>query len=137
MPSSTSSPSTEITRDEFWTVERTAIPPMLRITRSGTRFEREEDIESSSRLVLDAMSRFDRARYRLLVDLRDGPLRTDRAFEARFEKFRVEMLRGYARTAILVRSAVGKLQVQRHARADATPLQVFDDERAAMEFLAG
>lgn len=134
---SPSSPSTEINRDEFWTVERTAIPPMLRITRSNVRFEREEDIETSSRAVLEATSRFDRSRYRLLVDLRDGPLRTDRTFEERFEKFRAEMLRGYARTAILVRSAVGKLQVQRHARADATPLQVFDDEKAALEFLAG
>ena len=82
-------------------------------------------------------SRFDRSRYRLLVDLREGPFRTDRAFEERFEKFRAEMLRGYARTAILVRSAVGKLQVQRHAREDATPLQVFDDEGAALAFLAG
>ncbi len=128
-------PSAEITRDAFWTVERTAIPPMIRVTRSGAAFEREEDIVSSSQAVLDAMARFDRAKYRLLVDLREGPLRTDKAFEARFERFRVDMLKGYARVAILVRSAVGKLQVQRHAREDATPLQVFDDEKAALEFL--
>jgi hypothetical protein len=42
---------------------------------------------------------------------------------------------GFDRTAVLVRTAVGKLQINRMARQGVPQLAVFDDEAAAIAWL--
>ena len=52
-----------------------------------------------------------------------------------------EVFAGFVRHAILVRTAVGKLQATRRSREEASlgrvPVTVFDDEAAAIAFLRG
>lgn len=47
----------------------------------------------------------------LLVDLRDARGRNDPAFEAAMARYRRPMYQGFSRVVVLVRSAIGKLQV--------------------------
>jgi hypothetical protein len=52
----------------------------------------------------------------LLIDARDAPARNDAEFEETFARARRPILAQFGRVAVLVRSAVGKLQVTRYAR---------------------
>lgn len=74
--------------------------------------------------VLDSISK---PSYRLVIDSRDALSRNDEAFEAALASRRVEIMRGFARVAILVRTSVGKLQVGRHAQQDGLDVFVSSD----------
>lgn len=74
----------------------------------------------------------------LLVDLRRAGLRNadeDEAAEARRRRTLNAFTQRFARSAYLVRLAVGKLQVHRYAAEAGVTLQVFDDEAQAVAYL--
>lgn len=74
----------------------------------------------------------------LLIDMRAAPPRNDEAFEAVARRFRVPLHDCFDRTAVLVQTKAGTLQVRRLDReqaADATRNAVFDDESEARAFL--
>lgn len=127
----------ELAHTVHWVISRDERRRLVRLTRTSTPFTSLEDLERSMALVQAAMARVDRGRHGLLVDIREAPLRTDPSFEARFARHRTAMLAGYARVAVLVRSAVGKLQVARHARQDGMTVYVAEDEAAAIAYAAG
>ena len=107
---------------------------LLRLKRTEVQFESHEAMTASDAEIVRAMAPLDRARHVIMLDARDSPLRTDPAFEQTAEKRRVEFFQGFARVAVLVKTAVGKLQMQRFAnRYENT--RVFDDEAAALGFL--
>jgi hypothetical protein len=73
---------------------------------------------------------------RALLDLRLAPGNNDAAFEKQsFEAFE-RLQAAFVAFAILVRSAVGRLQVQRMSRESGQPLHVFFDESEALRFLS-
>lgn len=82
-----------------------------------------------------AMSKIDRGRYGILIDVRAAPGRNEPEFEKRFEPYRTGLQRGFRRVAILVKSTAGKLQVQRYSREDKIPNAGFDDYAAAIRWL--
>lgn len=72
-------------------------------------------------------------RPRLLVDLRAVPACHDREIERSMAAFRRKLLvGGNERRAILVKTAVGVLQTQRHVREDGLSVEVFSDEAEAI-----
>src|SRR5262249_53142624 len=73
--------------------------------------------------------------HRLLVDLREAPANNDPGFEVAMRPVREELLRGFARVAVVVKTAAGSLQTQRHAREDKLPFRVFLDLEEARAFL--
>jgi hypothetical protein len=103
--------------------------------RSAAPFESIDDYDALLRHVVLALVAIDRAHHTLLVDLRKGHLRNEPDFEAVALRFRAEVLRGFARVAVLVVSQVGKLQIQRHAHEKGEHTDVFLDEAAARKFL--
>src|SRR5262249_8126680 len=105
------------------------------LVRTDAPYATLREVEQTWTAVLAALDAAGRAQHVLLIDLRQGPLRTDPEFEAAMRRFRVETALGFARVALLVRSAIGKLQVQRHVREDRAPTQVFSDEAEALEYL--
>jgi hypothetical protein len=126
----------ELYRTRHWIVTEDTERGILRITRSREPFDAIDELERES-LGLRELLGPARARCTgVLVDLREGPLRNDPAFEAVMGKLRPELFRGFARSAVLVRSAVGKLQVTRHAREDhAENFVAFHDEPDALAHL--
>ncbi|MDI1481640.1 hypothetical protein [Polyangium sp. y55x31] len=93
----------------------------------------EQDLEA----VLAAFDEIGRDRRKLLVDLREGPRRNDPLFEETMRRFRPRLFRGFRGAAIIVKTAVGALQVKRHLREDGAGAEVFHDEAEALEYLRG
>ena len=81
----------------------------------------------------------DRQRWHLLIDSRDGPMNNDEAFEKKMQLVVQKLVTGYRRRAILVKTAVGVLQVSRTSRAvdDPTVAEpgIFRDEPEAIAWL--
>lgn len=83
------------------------------------------------------LDRLGRDRKVLLIDWREGPLRNDAPFEEALRRSMPKIIRNYRNVAVLVRSAVGALQVKRHFREANLVGEVFQDEADALEFLRG
>jgi hypothetical protein len=110
---------------------------IVRVTRSNEPFATIAELHESLRSLNAHLDSVRRASYRVLVDTRQAPSRNDPEFERAFAPHRAQMLAGFERRAVLVRSLAGKLQVQRHSREDAVDNQVFTEEAKALAWLSG
>lgn len=108
---------------------------LVRCHRTTRPYETAAQIDDAYGRVQAAYTEIDRPRAVLLVDLRDARGRNDPAFEKRLAAHRKAQLTGFRRAAVLVRSAVGKMQVERLMREDGLDLPVFHDEAAALRYL--
>jgi hypothetical protein len=124
----------EILADEYFRVVADDRARVVWLIRSTTAFPSLESIEQSFARVSHAVSTT-APEWSLLIDSREGPLRNDPAFEEILARARGRIVDRYARVAVLVKSAVGKLQVARYAREDHKSPRVFDDEDAALTYL--
>lgn len=109
---------------------------IVRYVRSAEPFE---SIDDATRMFDDLVLANDRVARRdlgLLSDVRLAPGRNDEAFEGVVAARRNELFGGFRKRAVLVRTMVGKLQVQRLNRASVTAADVFDDEVAAIAYLS-
>lgn len=121
--------------DRIWRLDRAA-PQVVRATRTPEPFVDLDEVHAS---FLELRRRLrelplDRAENALLVDLRDGPLRSDPAFDEAVREHRPRLFEGFHLGAVLVRTLSGKIQLTRHERADRA-YRVFDDEAEALAFL--
>ena len=89
--------------------------------------------------MLEILDRLPRARLGLLVDARQAIGRSDDDFEAAMSELRPRLFAEFRRIGVLVRSAVGRLQVQRLARTDGIVdrLLVTSDEAEALTWVRG
>jgi hypothetical protein len=107
---------------------------LVRIVRSSEAMPKdEESVRRAFGELAEPLRKL--AGYRALIDLRNGPPgRNDDEFERATRSAQTEMTRNFSRIAFLVRSAVGKLQIQRLGRGGTR--NVFFDEAEALRFLA-
>ena len=75
--------------------------------------------------------------FGLVVDMRQAPLRNDRAFEEAMAKLRVEITSHFERSAVLLDSALGELQVSRLERDEGRNTFITRSVAAAYRFAAG
>lgn len=108
---------------------------VVRITRTDQPFESRQEMDETMEHILNGLAGMDRARHGLLVDLRSGPSRNDPQFERAFADYRRGMQQGFGRVAIVVRSAAGRLQVQRLAHEDGVTAETFTDPATALGWL--
>jgi hypothetical protein len=127
----------ELARTPHWILHRDSTRSVVRATRTPVPFHSHAEMEQAFEVVQTALDRVGRSRHGLMVDVREGPFRTDPAFERAFQRHRVAMLTGWLRVAVLVGTAIGKLQINRHAREDGLGVQAFDDEASAFAYAAG
>jgi hypothetical protein len=115
------------------TVDETA--KRIVVKRSKTGFPSMEVLRASNAERDGAIAPYANKGFSLLLDARDGPLRNDPAFEAETRKARVQMFEVFSKVAILVRTTVGALQMQRLQRgepgASEDRVRVFEDDEAA------
>src|SRR5215204_1314605 len=72
----------------------------------------------------------------LLIDLRSGPARNDPAFEEKVAHHRQKLLRAFKKTAIIVQSAAGVLQLKRIAKSDGIEgVRIFAAPEEALAYL--
>jgi hypothetical protein len=127
-------PWRELVRNEYFSLSANDDARIMRLLRTGTAFASTEAIDQAFLDVARASDTVSPA-WGLLLDSRDAPARNDPAFEEQFKRLRRPILARFGRTAVLVKSAAGKLQVARYAREDNAALAVFDDETEAIAFL--
>lgn len=127
------SPSAPLLETPYATIRWNTTRSFARFVRSDLPFATIADIEIEGIKVERALEKA--GNIRLLVDLRAVTPRNDPGFEASIAKFRSKLFGGGQRIVILVRTAVGALQVKRHMREDGFPVEVFTDEEAAIVFL--
>ncbi len=77
----------------------------------------------------------DRSSHALLLDMRNVQGRSEPEFEAAFRHWRLRLIRGFARVAVLLRTEVGAAQAQRYIQQDQLPTRVFLDEADALSWL--
>lgn len=76
-----------------------------------------------------------RKQHVLLIDTREAVMNTEPAFEKATKRVRVQLVRDFRRVVVLVKTAIGALQVARHIRESSLESTVFSDEAAAIAFL--
>ena len=109
---------------------------IARVTRSAAPPPPPSEMAASYETLLAALRRS--GARRLLLDLRGGPPgRNDPEFERASEEFRKSLVDSFERVAILVRTAVGKLHIQRLGREVGRAPAIFMDEAEAVSFLRG
>src|SRR5215208_6181801 len=74
------------------------------------------EIRRAMQQMVDALDTVDRAEHGLLMDMRDGPTHNmSPEFERILGEYRPRLMAGFAKIAVLVKTSVGKLQVNRMA----------------------
>jgi hypothetical protein len=111
---------------------------LVRWARTRVPYDALEQFEDVSRATVLGLLAIDRPTHALLVDLRESPMRNDPAFEEAAHRFRRDIHHGFARSAVLVRSRAGLLQIGRHAKERPVEgeIEAFMDEGAALAYLA-
>lgn len=108
---------------------------ILRFTRTEVPYASLEEVVDVHRQVGRIFDRLGRDRHTLLVDMRRATLNNKPEFETAASRARAFLVRDFRRVAVLVRTAVGALQVGRHLREDGVPGEVYTDEATAIDYL--
>jgi hypothetical protein len=110
---------------------------VIRRTRTAERFASLDELHEAYADLLRALDAIDRVHYAQLIDAREAPPRNDPEFEAAVTRMHTSLYRDFRRSAVLVHTAVGKLQVKRMLDASGVDAPAFTDEEAALLYLQG
>jgi hypothetical protein len=120
---------------DYCTIDLDPARGLVRFTRSEVPYRTADEITAEAHVIETVLERVGEGR-RLLVDLRAVAPRNDPGFEQNIADLRKKLFGGASAVAILVRTAVGALQVKRHMHEDGYECEVFMDEGVALTHLA-
>jgi hypothetical protein len=119
------------------TISREPGQSFIRLVRTAEPIRSLADVEVAESVLERAAPKAERAKMGLLMDVREAPMRNDPEFERTIAPRVARLGAGFGRTAVLVRSAIGKLQVARQSRdVTGSAIATFDDENEAVAFLS-
>jgi hypothetical protein len=121
-------------KDEWVTLSFDAATRLMRYTRSDVPYATLADMDRSHAALGAAVPHIAPG-TKLLIDVRLAHPRNDAEFEAKTNSALTGFLKPFAKHATLLRTAVGKLQTARLARARGTTSHAFDDEAKALAYL--
>ncbi len=108
---------------------------LVRLVRSSQVFSSLPEVDTASREVINCFAKLDLSRSVLLVDLRNATGRNDPEFERAMSSYRPKMLHGFRKVCIVVKTAVGALQMNRHLAREKGRFYVVNNESMAIEYL--
>lgn len=120
-----------------WVIEGGVREPILLVRRTANSYASAADVRSSFDLVRRVVEPIERAITSVLVDMRLAPPRDDPEFERAAADQPKYLSRDFKRSAVLIRTAIGLLHVQRHMQRLGLPMKVFNDEQQAFDYLRG
>ncbi|AUX44593.1 hypothetical protein SOCE26_060590 [Sorangium cellulosum] len=127
---------TVLLQNEYLTVAADPALHLVRTTRSELPYPSPDDFIRCHTEALQIYESLVRGSLGHLVDLRRVPMNNDPAFEAATGRTRAMVVQEFACAAIVVRTAVGALQVNRLLREEQNDhVAVFHDEDVAMTYL--
>jgi len=121
-----------IFKDDFNEVLLDTNRGLARMTRTSAHYPSVAAAEASLHATTSALHGIARPHLGVLLDLRKGPMRNDPEFEAVAARYRFKFGEGFGRFAVLVRTAVGELQVSRYGRESHVAVAIFHDEAEAL-----
>jgi hypothetical protein len=127
-----------IVQNEYVIVEHDPARSLLHFARTKRPYPLTAAFIEAIQPVIDVFDQLSRAQHKLLIDMREAPLRNDEGFESFAAPSLDRVFGGFAKTAILVRTAVGELQfsrLRREGKMSALESIVFRDEAAALAYL--
>ena len=107
------------------------------IVRSEAMFDTLEDVVRVHRALGRVLDGVPRESLGVLYDLRLARGRNDPGFEAALAPHRKATWTGWKRTAVVVKSVTGGLQVRRHMVDDGVSGEVYDDLERGIEYVRG
>ena len=105
--------------------------------RTAERFGSIEELEEAYGELLGTLARLDRPTLGQVIDARQAPPRNDPEFEAAVTRHHAELYRHFRATAVIVRTAAGRLQVKRMLEASGILALVCVKEDDALAYLRG
>lgn len=108
---------------------------LVRIVRTATPYPSLDALRHSNEALCTALDDVGREGRSILSDLRLGPGRNDPEFEAIMRPIYPRIQAGFRRSGILVRTAVGGLQIRRLSREARRVPIVSEDEAALLSYL--
>ena len=125
----------ELYRDEYVTVLGDPDGIVVRIVRSTVPHPSPQVLEDSYMQGTLAMDRYGRKGRGLLVDVRLSIGRNEPEYDAALQRARQRNDAGFARIAVLLRSAAGMLQLMRLSEEDGTIRLITMSEPDALAYL--
>lgn len=125
----------EVLHSQYFVVSISREERLVRVVRSSQPFATIQTVTAAWLEVDAAVARLERKGFSLLVDMRSGPARNDPEFERAIQAIVPQVRLGYQRIGVLVRSAVGRMQVSRVARTYGAVEMVSTNEAEVLEFL--
>ena len=119
------------------TVTSEADSRLVRYVRTSVPSPSLDEYEHLHERIGGALDKIGRRRHVLLVDMREAVLNNDPGFERAAARCRQLLVRDFRRLAVLIKTAVGALQIGRHIREDSLDSPIFYDETAAVSYLLG
>jgi hypothetical protein len=116
--------------------------PTLRLvllTRTSQAFQTAADIEHCTTELARAVPLGGRKGARIVLDMRHAPVRVHPALDPAFERFRRETETGFACSAIVVVTPLGRVRSDRLTSTVSTasfPMRVVSSLEAALEFIS-
>lgn len=110
---------------------------LVRYVRTAVPYPSLDEYERLHERAAGYLDQLGRKRHVLLVDMREAVMNNDPSFERAAGRCRQLLVHDFRRMAVLVKTAVGALQVGRHIREDALEAPIFNEETAAISFLLG
>jgi len=108
---------------------------IVRMWRTSEPFPNLSAVRMGWQSVIDTCDQIGRSGRCLLSDLRAGPARNDPEFEKIVTALIPAVHAGFLRNAILVKMAVGALQIKRHAKSDGIERLITSSEEEALRYL--
>lgn len=108
---------------------------LVRYVRTSVPYPNLTEYELLHERAAGLLDQLGRKRHVLLVDMREATLNNDPAFERTAGRCRQLLVRDFRRMAVLVKTAVGALQIGRHIREDSLDSAIFNDETEAVSYL--
>ncbi|MEY2934181.1 MAG: hypothetical protein RL033_4930, partial [Pseudomonadota bacterium] len=119
-----------------WLMEEDRLNKVVFLRRMALPFGSLEELTSANQQVVRQI-RPEHREWGIVVDMRQAPPRNDPSFESAMRGLRDAVEVRFARTAVLLETAVGLLQVTRLTREDGATTFATQSEAAAVRFARG
>jgi hypothetical protein len=120
-----------------WIIEDGVPEQFVVVRRTPKKYAALTEVYTSFEAVRRVVDQLDRCSTSVLVDMRLAPLRDEPEFERALSEQPKYLSRDFKRSAVLIGTAIGLLQVQRHMRRLGLPMRVFNNELQALDYVRG
>jgi hypothetical protein len=127
---------TTLLASTHWLMEDHVDQRVVWLVRRPVAFASLQEIGSANAAVVRQIQAQHRSAG-VVVDMRQAPSRNDTGFEKAMQGLRAQVEARFARTAVLLATQVGILQVKRITHADGATSFATTDEAAALRFARG